>query len=160
MTDYYVREATLTDADALVRHRLGMFSDMGLPHDAAALDPVFRAWLAQAMPAGTFRAWVVEDARRAIVGGGGITIIPWPPGPRYLGDRLAYVYNVYTEPAHRRRGIAHLIMDTIHDWCRQSGIGIVALNASEFGRSLYETMGYRLALTPMMFLGMDHDRQA
>ena len=30
----------------------------------------------------------------------------WPPGPRYAGDRLAFVYNVYTEPAHRRRGLA------------------------------------------------------
>ena len=79
-------------------------------------------------------------------------VIPWPPGPRYAGDRLAFVYNVYTEPAHRRRGLARLIMETIHAWCRDEGIGSVALNASRDGKRLYEAMGYAESTSPMMFL--------
>ena len=54
--------------------------------------------------------------------------------------------------AHRRRGLARLIMDTIHAWCRDAGITSVALNASEDGRPLYESMGYQVAPSPMMFL--------
>jgi GNAT superfamily N-acetyltransferase len=139
----------------MVHHRLSMFTDMGVPLDAALLGRAFRTWLESAMPAGTYRAWVVEDAAGVIVAGGGITIIPWPPGPRYLGDRLAFVYNVYTEPLHRHRGIARMVMDTIHAWCRQQGISSIALNASEPGRSLYDSMGYQATPTPMMFLGLE-----
>lgn len=129
-----------------------MFTDMGVPLDAKVLDPAFRAWLAEMMPAGTYRAWLAEAADGEVTGGGGITILPWPPGPRYVGDRLAFVYNVYTEPAHRRRGLARLIMDTIHVWCRDEGITSMALNASRDGKPLYESMGYAESPSPMMFL--------
>jgi hypothetical protein len=76
---YCVREATLDDADVLVRHRIGMFTDMGLTLDVPALDTAFRVWLADTMPAGVYRAWVVEVEDGAIAGGGGISILPWPP---------------------------------------------------------------------------------
>ncbi|MCU1386043.1 MAG: GCN5-related N-acetyltransferase [Acidobacteria bacterium] len=150
--DYRVRLATLADADVLVRHRAAMFTDMGVQVDRATLDPAFRAWLAQTMPAGTYRAWLVETAAGEVAGGGGLTIIPWPPGPLYDGDRLAFVYNVYTDAAHRRRGLARRVMETIHDWCREAGITSVALNASRDGKPLYESMGYAESPSPMMFL--------
>jgi GNAT superfamily N-acetyltransferase len=127
---YIVREATLADVDVLVRHRIGMFTDMGVPLDAASLEASFRAWLAETMPAGTYRAWLAEDATGTVAAGGGITVLPWPPGPQYMGNRLAFVYNVYTEAAHRRRGLARLIMDVIHAWCRDNGVASIALNAS------------------------------
>jgi GNAT superfamily N-acetyltransferase len=151
---YRIRPATLADADVLVHHRVAMFTDMGVPLDADVLAPAFRAWLEQMMPAGTYRAWLAETADGAVAGGGGITIIPWPPGPRYVGDRLAFVYNVYTEPPHRRRGLARLVMDAIHAWCRAEGITSMALNASRDGKSLYESMGYAETVSPMMFLAL------
>ena len=149
---YRVREATLDDAAALVRHRIGMFTDMGVTVDAPALADAFHAWLRDTMPAGTYRAWLVEAEDGATVGGGGITILPWPPGPRYMGNRLAFVYNVYTEPVHRRRGLARLVMDAIHVWCAEAGVTSVALNASKDGQPLYEAMGYVVTPSPMMFL--------
>ncbi len=151
-SDYRVRPATLADVDVLVRHRIGMFTDMGVPLDVAVLEPAFRAWLAEMMPPGTYRAWVAETADREVAAGGGITILPWPPGPSYVGNRLAFVYNVYTEPAHRRRGLARIIMDAIHDWCRAEGIASMALNASRDGKPLYDSMGYAESPSPMMFL--------
>jgi GNAT superfamily N-acetyltransferase len=150
--DYQVRLATLADADVLVRHRIAMFTDMGVPLDARVLDQAFRAWLGEVMPRGSYRAWLVDATDGTVACGGGITIIPWPPGPRYGGDRLAFVYNVYTEPPHRRRGLARLVMDTIHTWCREEGIGSMALNASRDGKGLYESMGYAESTSPMMFL--------
>ena len=71
-----------------------------------------------------------------------------------MGSRLAFVYNVYTEPAHRRRGLARAIMDAIHTWCREAGVTSVALNASPDGRPLYEALGYHVSPHPMMFLPM------
>ena len=132
-----------------------MFTDMGIALDAPALDRDFRAWLAEMMPAGTYHAWLVEHRGGGVVAGGGVSVLPWPPGPRYMGNRIGVVYNVYTEPAHRRHGLARLVMDAIHAWCRDAGIGSVALNASRDGRPLYESMGYQLPPNPMMFLGLD-----
>ena len=153
--DYRVRPATLADANVLVRHRVGMFTDMGIAMDAAALEAAFGAWLAEMMPAGTYRAWLVETAEGTVVGGGGITILPWPPGPRYPGDRLAFVYNVYTDPPHRRRGLARLVMDAIHTFCQDAGITSLALNASGDGRPLYASLGYVESASPMMFLSLE-----
>jgi GNAT superfamily N-acetyltransferase len=149
---YHVRPATFDDADTLVRHRVAMFTDMGVPIDASVLSAAFRSWLADTMPAGTYRAWLVETAEGDTVAGGGITVLPWPPGPRYMGNTLAYVYNVYTEPAHRRLGLARLVMEAIHAWCRGAGVTSAALNASRDGLALYESMGYVTAPSPMMFL--------
>ena len=154
LPEYRIRAATLADADALVHHRVGMFSDMGVAMDRAAVAGAFRRWLDATMAAEVYRAWVVETAPGTIVGGGGITVWPWPPGPRHLGDRLAFVYNVYVDPSHRRRGVARLIMDTIHAWCREAGVSSVALNTSVDGRPLYEVMGYRDSPNPMMFFAL------
>jgi GNAT superfamily N-acetyltransferase len=161
---YRVRPATLDDADIMVRHRCSMFTEMGVPLDTAALESAFRDWLAGTMPSGTYRAWLVETAvarddgrpgaNTVVVAGGGITVLPLPPGPRYMGDRLAFVYNVYTEPAHRRRGIARLVMDAIHAWCREADITSLALNASADGLPMYTSMGYAVAPSPMMFFAL------
>jgi hypothetical protein len=43
-------------------------------------------------------------------------------------------------------------METIHAWCRDEGIGSMALNASRDGKPLYEAMGYAESASPMMFL--------
>jgi GNAT superfamily N-acetyltransferase len=151
-SDYRVRAATLADTDVLVRHRIGMFTDMGESIDVPALESAFAAWLRDVMTAGSYRAWLVETSAGVVVGGGGISILLWPPGPRYPGDRIAFVYNVYTEPAHRRRGLARLVMDAIHTWCRDEGITSMALNASRDGQPLYRSMGYAESPSPMMFL--------
>jgi GNAT superfamily N-acetyltransferase len=148
---YRIREATLGDADVLVHHRIAMFTDMRVPLDRSTLEPAFREWLAAQLPAGAYRAWVAEDDAGAVVAGGGMTVVPWPPGPRYLGNRLGFVYNMYTEPSHRHRGLARRILEAMHAWARANGVGSMALNASAEGLELYEAMGYALSPNPMMF---------
>jgi GNAT superfamily N-acetyltransferase len=155
MPDYRIRPATLDDVDVLAHHRVAMFSDMGTPMDVEAVRRAFRDWAAARLPAGVYRAWLVERSPGDVVAGGGITVIPWPPGPRSLGDRLAFVYNVYTEPPHRRRGLARMVMQTIHAWCREAGISQLALNSSTEGRSLYESIGYRVRTNPMMLCDLE-----
>lgn len=133
MTDYRLRPATIADADSIVHHRIAMFVAMGVRFDALALDQTFRPWLLTMMGKGEYRGWLIELSSGEVVAGGGFTIIAWPPGPRYSGDRLAFVYNMYTEPGHRGRGLARQILGAIHAWCRQEGITSLALNASQFG---------------------------
>jgi GNAT superfamily N-acetyltransferase len=126
-----------------------MFTDMSVLMNGEAVGQAFRAWLGEMMRDGVYRGWVVHESAE-IVAGAGITVLPWPPGPRSVVGRIAFVYNVYTEPAHRQRGLARLLMNTIHAWCRENGIDTVMLNASTSGRPLYESMGYQVIADPMM----------
>jgi GNAT superfamily N-acetyltransferase len=152
VADYRIRPATLDDEDTLVTQRVRMFADMDLVFDHADMAERFRHWIRREMPAGSYYAWVAEADGDGIVAGGGLTVLPWPPGPQYPGGRVAFVYNVYTVPSHRTRGLARRIMETMHTWCRREGIQSLALNASRAGQPLYETMGYSVATSPMMFL--------
>lgn len=136
-------------------HRTLMFEEMGVAVDRPTLERAFRSWLRTQMAEGVYRAWLLEAADGTVVAGGGITLLPWPPGPRYLGGRLAFVYNVYTAPEHRQRGMARLVMHAIHAWCRQEGIRALGLNASPAGQPLYEALGYAVTSNPMMFLALE-----
>jgi GNAT superfamily N-acetyltransferase len=158
MSTYRVREATLDDIDVLVGHRLGMFADMGVTLDRPNVAAAFSGWLREMIPAGTYRGWVATAAATSdVVAGGGITVLPWPPGPFYVGGRIAFVYNIFVERPHRRRGLARQIMAAIHQWCRQDGIGVVGLTASEEGRPLYNALGYRAAAEPLLFAAVGPD---
>jgi len=86
------------------------------------------------------------------VAGGGLLIIPWPPGPMTMDPRCGFIFNVYTQPAHRKQGLAKRLMDAMHDYCRAEGVDRVVLNASVFGKPLYDAMGYVVAEEPMMRL--------
>ena len=155
MPGYRVRPATLADVEVLVHHRIGMFADMGTELDASVVGGAFRQWLGKMMPEGIYQAWLVETDGGEVVAGGGITVLPWPPGPHTLTNRIAFVYNVYTEHAHRQRGLARRVMETIHEWCRANRIGAVLLNASQAGQPLYESLGYRASPSMMMVMTLE-----
>jgi GNAT superfamily N-acetyltransferase len=126
---------------------------MGTEGDYPGMAAAFEHWLRREVPAGTYRGWVVEYGEAAVVvAGGGLIVLPWSPGPVVLDPRCAFVFNVYTDPAHRRRGLARRLMEAMHDWCRSHGIRRIALNASRDGQPIYEAMGYMVAAEPMLRL--------
>ena len=149
---YQIRAATLADIPQIVAHRERMFRDMELPAKYDEMARAFEVWLQQALPSQTYLGWMASTDTGDIAGGAGLIVIPWPPGPISLDPRCGFVFNVYTEPAHRKQGLARRMMDAIHDYCRSEGIERMVLNASSFGRSLYESMGYVPTNEPMMRL--------
>ncbi len=152
VSSYRIRPATIDDLDVLVHHRLAMFTELGATFDAPVVRRLYQDWLRKMMPGGEYRSWVCETATGDIAAGAGLTLLKWLPGPSSVtGDGIAFVYNVYTEPEHRKQGLARRLMDTIHDWCGQHGIHAVALNAAAAARHLYESQGYQLAPGPMMW---------
>jgi GNAT superfamily N-acetyltransferase len=121
-----------------------MFRDMGVldEREVPALAAATRAYLTTALPSGAYRGWMVE-ADGQVVAGGGVLVRQLLPRPGYAaGGDEAYVLNVYTEPAHRRRGLARTLMQAILDWCRAQRISRVSLHASDDGRPLYEGLGF------------------
>jgi hypothetical protein len=46
-------------------------------------------------------------------------------------------------------------MTKIHAWCRAHGVTSLALNASVFGKPLYDSLGYAVTPSPMMFFALE-----
>jgi GNAT superfamily N-acetyltransferase len=122
-----------------------MFEDMGFT-DPQALD----AMLAISTPLierglldGTYRGWLAETPGEGVVAGGGVIVLQFQPHPIDPRSHRAWVVNMFTEPKHRRRGLARRLMRTIVVWCRAEGMRFLYLHASDDGRPLYESMGFK-----------------
>ena len=142
-TGIIIREATPDDIPEIVRQRRAMYEDMDYK-DSEALASVVSssaAYLSEALPNGSFRAWLAVSGER-IVGGGAIVISPWPSHPYDGQCRRATILNVYTYPNQRKKGIGRQLMQTMIDWCRKEDFAFVSLHASKDGRHLYETLGF------------------
>jgi GNAT superfamily N-acetyltransferase len=142
--DFVMRRATVADAAIIAHHRVEMFRDMGMLADdeADALRAASCTYLLTALADDKYSGWVVE-AQRGVIAGGGVVVrrlLPRPGSPH--GDEEACVLNVYTEPEHRRRGLARRLMQEILAWCRGRAITRIALHASDAGRPLYESLGF------------------
>jgi len=149
---YSIRPAIPADIPHIVRHRVEMFREMGIAARFTEMAAATDTWLRHAIPNNTYRGWVTEDAAAQIVAGGGLLVIPYPPGPITMDPRCGFIFNVYTDPGHRQKGLARGLMHAMHEWCRGQGIERVVLNASAFGKALYEDMGYVTAEEPFMRL--------
>ena len=149
---YTIRPATIADIPHIVEHRCEMFREMAIPAEFEDMAIAVDLWLRHAIPSKTYLGWIAETSSGAVAGGGGLIVIPWPPGPMTIDPRCGFVFNVYTAPAHRKQGLARRLMDAMHDYCRAEGIERVVLNASTFGKPLYDAMGYVVADEPMMRL--------
>lgn len=139
-----IREATVADLDTVLRHRRLMFEDMG-HREAAALDAMVaacRAPLARWLEDGAYRGWLVERDG-AVAAGGGLFITFVLPTIADPQPRRANILNVYTERAHRRQGLARLLMDWMVRWCGGRGFAAVTLDTSDDGLALYESLGFR-----------------
>jgi GNAT superfamily N-acetyltransferase len=143
--DYAIRLATVMDAPIIVHHRRAMFTDIGLgdSKDLDAMEATFAPYVTRALGDGSYRGWLAETEDRRVVAGGGLIVHEWPARPGNPSDpRRAYILNVYTEPDHRKQGLARRIMTVILAWCRAEGLKAVSLHASTYGRSLYESLGF------------------
>ena len=147
---YSIRPATIADIPHLVQHRELMFREMSIPAVFEDMAAAFELWLRHAIPSKTYQGWIAESATGEAAAGSGLIVIPWPPGPITMDPRCGFVFNVYTAAAHRKQGLARRLMEAMHDYCRAEGIERLVLNASSFGKPLYDAMGYVVTNEPMM----------
>jgi GNAT superfamily N-acetyltransferase len=141
-----IRSATLEESDinAIVHHRRTMFHEMGY-RDERALDAMsarFRPWLVRKMEAGEYRAWFALAPDSAIAAGLGLWLMDWPPHMVASGQWRGNILNVYTEPGHRRRGMARALIQIALEWCATNHVDAVILHASVEGKPLYESLGF------------------
>ncbi len=147
------RAATMDDIPTLVSHRYRMFEEVAASRGVTsktdglgAFRKSYATYLQSHLADGTVSAWVVEDQGK-LVASGVVSLLLWPPG---LGEGLVgLVHSLFTVPEYRRLGIARRITETAIEFCRAGNAKWMLLGASEAGRPLYESLGFKPASTMM-----------
>lgn len=145
MPDYRIRHATVSDAPVIARHRVRMFQEMGelTPEEAVLVESASRARLIDQVGSGEYVGWLAETDGQVVAGAGVLLHQYYPTRTNPRGRPTAYILNVYTEPGHRRQGLAQQLIAAILDWCRARDIPRASLHASQFGQSVYDRLGFR-----------------
>jgi GNAT superfamily N-acetyltransferase len=144
-TIFTIREAAPDELDVILHHRRSMFRDMGegTVEELGRMVETARPMFVNAVENGSYHHWLAIDNRGRVAGGGGVLFCPWPANPREACTERAVILNVYTELEFRRRGVARQVMQVILEWVKTHGLESVNLHASDEGRFLYESMGFK-----------------
>jgi len=145
-----IRRATVEDAAIIARHRVAMFTDMGIvPTDALAsrLLELSTAVLRVELGKESYVGWFALDGTAEVIAGAGIYFMPQLPrisedGIDVVSSSMPVVQNVYTEPAWRKRGVARALMLKLMQWADEHSLDRLVLHASEEGRPLYASLGF------------------
>jgi ribosomal protein S18 acetylase RimI-like enzyme len=139
------RFALVADAALITAHRHAMFAEMGKssPDALATMSLYFTPWVERMIVAGKYAGWIVEDGGQPVASAGFFEL-DWPPHPLDpAGEARGYLLNVWVEPSHRRRGLAReLVTLGLAEGLRR-GLRVTVLHASDAGRPLYESIGFR-----------------
>ena len=95
----------------------------------------------KALKDGSHTAILVYD-KDQIIGAGGISYFRVMPTYHNPTGRKAYIMNMYTNPAYRRKGIAYQTLNLLVADAKNKGIDAISLEATEMGRPLYEKFGF------------------
>lgn len=144
-----VRQATLADVDALVRLRAEMFAAMGVPETGGEWRAHARRWFADRIDDADYRLVVVEVDGEVVSCAVG-AIRDAAPSPSVPEGRDVLISNVCTAPAHRGHGHGQAAFDAVMAWARRTGVGRAELMATELGRGMYVSAGFREERCPAM----------
>lgn len=141
-----IRPATVEDADELARLRWEFRIESGTPASLTreAFGGQMWGFVADALgDQGPWRAWVAEADSR-LVGCVWLQLVEKVPHPnRSRGERpIAYVTNMYVEPARRDSGVGRRLLDAAIAFAREREVDGVALWPSERSRTFYERAGF------------------
>ena len=142
---FNIQCATLKDTELLAGHRLSMWRDI-LPELATCVtDTEERTieWIREKLSLGKLVGFIAKTEEGQVAGSGCIWIREQPPLPMSQLLEVPYLMSLYTEKEFRRKGVARLIAETAIAWCRTHDYDRVNLDASEAGKSLYKTLGFK-----------------
>lgn len=142
-----IGQATVADISALEQLRMDYLNeDFGELTDEqkqmllAEIDPYLRWHLGTGL-----MVFVARDDEAGIVSCAWLLLIEKPPSPRFPHGRTGTLFNVYTAPEFRRRGLASKVMDALIEDARIRHLDLLELNATEDGYPLYRSLGFRNA---------------
>lgn len=136
-----VETATSDDIDWIVRHRLGMFKDMGWPDsELHETEIVLRNWLAHRWEQSPVYYLVYQDGD--VIGGCAVSSSTMLPSSKLTTGLSGYIHNMYVEPEWRKRGAAGFLVRQVIEDAKAQQTGKLTLRATEMSRKLYQSLGF------------------
>ena len=138
------KRATMEDIDELVRTRIIVLraaNKLSDDEDMSVVEEESKAYYRRALETGEHIAYLVYD-NGAFVGAGGVSFYQVMPTYHNPTGKKAYIMNMYTNPAYRRKGIAYHTLEILVADAKNKGIDAISLEATEMGRPLYEEFGF------------------
>lgn len=68
-----------------------------------------------------------------------------PPRDAFMSYRVGTIYNVYTYPEYRRKGIAAKVVTALIEEARKADVATIDLSATDSGRPLYDKLGFNVS---------------
>lgn len=136
-----IRKAVLEDIPRLAELRKLQLIDEG--HSPVNdMDSELSAFFHRHMADGSMVEWVAEEDGE-IVATGAVVFYDFPPTFEDPQSWRAYVTNMYTAPAYRRRGIATRMLELVRQEAIARRAGMMWLGASQMGKPVYEKFGFQ-----------------
>jgi len=132
------------DLELLVGHRLSMWYELR-PEFRAKIDrskAYTRRWIKAKLASGELIGFIARTTDGRVAGSGCIWLreeIPRPNNPLHV---VPYLMSMYTVKDFRMQGVAKEIVKRAVKWSRVQHHDRVVLHASDYGRHLYEEMGF------------------
>lgn len=151
----HISEAAPEDLGKLIQIRIDFLRDDG-DLMSADMENTLRTQLAAYIPKHLNRDLFIfmakEDER--IISTVFLSLSEKIPNTVYPNGRTGVVHNVYTCPDYRKTGLATALLQQMLKKARQLDISSVDLIATEDGRPLYETAGFRTIKNTYMRLSL------
>lgn len=136
------RMADASDIDMLMNVRLSMLRIVNdLPVDYIFDDKLVTNSRRYFLEGDQTTVVAVDDGR--CVACASMSYIEIMPTFSHTSGKRAHLMNVYTEKDYRRRGIARQLVNMLIEDAHVHGATEISLDATESGRPLYESMGFK-----------------
>jgi GNAT superfamily N-acetyltransferase len=114
-----------------------------LNDEIAALESKTRSWIDERLANRRLVGFVAKTLDGRVAGSGCLWIRDVQPRPTSSRLETPYLLSMYTEKEFRKKGVARKIVQFALTWCREQGYDRVLLHASEEGKPLYESLGFK-----------------
>ncbi len=133
-------KATDADFDAVMRMRMEALKVLNGLSEATEFDRTFVDHTAQYFRSSDQTTVLAVD--REVIGCATICYIKMMPTFDHPNGKRAHIMNVYTRASYRRQGAASQMMEALIKEAKRNGVTELYLDATEYGRPLYEKCGF------------------
>ena len=137
-----IKKTSAGDIEALMQIRLEMLRIVNGMDESAAFDKTLVGCSREYFLKGDqTTVFAMEDDK--IAGCASLSYVSVMPTFDHPTGKRAHLMNVYTRAEFRRRGVGKLMVGYLIDEARSRGVTEISLDATQMGRPLYESLGFR-----------------
>ena len=142
MNKIIYRKTTKADMKILMKLRLEMFREVNGLSGEYEYDENFIFESRRYFESGEQTTVIASDGE-TLVGCASLSYTWIMPTFSHPTNNRAHLMNVYTRADYRRRGISKKMVEILIDEAKENGVTEISLDATEMGRPLYESLGFK-----------------